>query len=60
MKEHEPALKISLEITRRDFFAAFALAGLCSNQHIIRTCDFSVIAESAYKQADAMIEEAGK
>lgn len=61
MKEHfEPALKIPLKISRRDFFAAFALAGFCSNQNIVRNCNFSIISETAYAQADAMIEEAGK
>lgn len=56
-KHSEILQKFSSEITRRDFFAAFALAGLCSNQHILRTCDFSVVAESACKQADATIKE---
>ncbi|MBF0410946.1 MAG: hypothetical protein HQM10_26615 [Candidatus Riflebacteria bacterium] len=47
-------------ISRRDFFAAFALAGLAGNKCIIKECDFAEVAKSAFNFADAMIRESEK
>lgn len=62
-----PALPITREIngemlyqaegiTIRDYFAAKAMQGYCSNQEHIRNCTIQMTAESAYEVADAMLE----
>lgn len=53
-------LSLSPEISRRDFFAAFALAGLAGNKCIIKECDFAEVAKSAFNFADATIRESEK
>jgi hypothetical protein len=44
----DPPMRLSPEISRRDFFAAFALVSLCANP------------EAAFQHADAMIEASEK
>jgi len=43
-------------MTMRDFFAAAAMQGICSNP-ALQGKPLSTIAETAYRQADAMMEE---
>lgn len=60
MKEHfEPTLKISLGISRRDFFAAFALAGIVANPNN-ESLSNEVCVLGALNIADIMIEESEK
>lgn len=47
-----------LNVTLRDFFAAFALAGLVAQTD--RTMPTKVFAEEAYKCADAMLAQRQK
>lgn len=47
-----------LNVTLRDFFAAFALAGLISQSD--RTMPTKIFAEEAYRCADAMLAQRSK
>lgn len=44
-------------LTKRDYFAAKAMQGYCSNEEHCRNCTIEMTAKSAYEVADAMIEE---
>ena len=43
-------------MTLRDYFAAKAMHGYCSNEQHCRNCTMEMTAESAYEMADAMLE----
>jgi len=43
-------------MTLRDYFAAKAMQGYCSNQEHCANCTIQMTAQSAYEVADAMLE----
>jgi hypothetical protein len=47
---------ISVGMTMRDYFAAKAMQGYCSDQQHVRNCTIQMTAESAYDVADAMLK----
>ena len=47
---------ISEGMTLRDWFAAQAMQGYCSNQEHCRNCTIEMTAQAAYEVADAMLE----
>jgi hypothetical protein len=47
---------ISTGMTLRDYFAAMAMQGYCSNQQHCSSCTIQETAEGAYEIADAMLE----
>lgn len=53
--ENPPVAYSGTEITLRDVFAAFALAGICASSHTHTEADEDTLAECAYLHADAML-----
>ena len=47
-------------MTLRDYFAAKAMQGYCSNQQHTSSCTVELTADCAYEMADAMLAEREK
>ena len=50
-----PHLRDDSGITIRDYFAAKAMQGYCSNQQHTSSCTVELTADCAYEMADAML-----
>ena len=51
-----PHLRDDSGITIRDYFAAKAMQGYCSNQQHTSSCTVGLTADCAYEMADAMMK----
>jgi hypothetical protein len=51
-----PHLRDDSGITIRDYFAAKAMQGYCSNQQHTSSCTVELTADCAYEMADAMMK----
>jgi hypothetical protein len=47
-------------LTKREYFAAMAMQGLCANSVVGQHSDFSFLATEAVKYSDALIKELNK
>jgi hypothetical protein len=47
-------------LTKREYFAAMAMQGMCANSSLTKIWTYEKIAESSVQQADALIEALNK